>query len=570
MILSRSSPNSTVSSENGPKYVPNRRFWCEEVNEDSIYAVYLKKITYSCNTDLKASSVENVRSPKNGFHENDNRRRSMGKGKRDHSIDSGITRCDESANRRVKVKDNDGQCLQWETRQIRILKAATLEHIMEYILLLTGSKSDDSVVNHCPNGLLEEERNNVSHVMHVLFSTYRSYCSPHELFIILMNCSRRCCPKQFQFVLHYWLSNYPDDYTTTMKEASSEKVMLALQSMSITLTKPSSEVKEYKRLIDILLALPKIDDAVYRKALCIFQDLKASKVENVANNYLFAKGSSSCILELDSKFVAQQLTAIDLENFLSLQPYSMISGPRSNQKVKNSIKNFNLLSKHVIVTILKSYSPDSVASHWIDIAAQLRKMKNFNSLKAVIAGLTNESIYRLKNVVWSKISRGAMEMFVNLSTIVDDVNNQTTLRQTQLEIEGTAKASFHEDSFGTIPYLGTFLTDLTVIDTKQPNYIQSAKAEDKKLVNLEKCSKQFEIITQLQLLQKNLRAALTAFHQSQQINGFSKLPPHYCAPTVPRVARLFRNWFQDSNVSAITENDCYELSLSLEPKSKSK
>lgn len=29
-----------------------------------------------------------------------------------------------------------------------------------------------------------------------------------------------------------------------------------------------------------------------------------------------------------------------------------------------------------------------------------------------------------------------------------------------------------EESFGTIPYLGTFLTDLTVIDTKMSNYLE--------------------------------------------------------------------------------------------------
>ena len=66
-------------------------------------------------------------------------------------------------------------------------------------------------------------------------------------------------------------------------------------------------------------------------------------------------------------------------------------------------------------------------------------MKNVNSLKAVIAGLSNESIFRLKQTVWSKINKTTESTFKQLSTIVDDVDNQTLLRQTQLEIEGTAK-----------------------------------------------------------------------------------------------------------------------------------
>lgn len=205
-------------------------------------------------------------------------------------------------------------------------------------------------------------------------------------------------------------------------------------------------------------------------------------------------------------------------------------------------------------------------------------MKNFNSLKAVIAGLTNESVYRLKNVVWSKLSRSTLSNFKILSSIVDDVNNQSVLRQTQLEMEGTAKVSLSEESFGTIPYLGTFFTDLTMIDSMFSTYIESKKS-GKKLINVEKCSKQFEVITQVQLLQKNIRAALSAHNQSQSshlhLNGVSSSPSFsslISSPSsttnpviVPRVARLFRNWFNDSSISALTENDCYKLSQLVQP-----
>lgn len=60
-------------------------------------------------------------------------------------------------------------------------------------------------------------------------------------------------------------------------------------------------------------------------------------------------------------------------------------------------------------------------------------------MKAIIAGLTNESIYRLKNTVWSKLNRNTLSTFKLLSSIVDDVDNQKLLRQTQLKVEGTAK-----------------------------------------------------------------------------------------------------------------------------------
>lgn len=56
--------------------------------------------------------------------------------------------------------------------------------------------------------------------------------------------------------------------------------------------------------------------------------------------------------------------------------------------------------------------------------------------------MTNESIYRLKTTVWNRLSRNSMTTFQNMSSIVDDVNNQTMLRHTQLFIEGTSKVRF--------------------------------------------------------------------------------------------------------------------------------
>lgn len=52
--------------------------------------------------------------------------------------------------------------------------------------------------------------------------------------------------------------------------------------------------------------------------------------------------------------------------------------------------------------------------------------------------------------------------------------------------------------YGTVPYLGTFLTDLDMVDKANPDAIQG-------LVNFEKKRKEFEVIAQIQLLQSTAK-----------------------------------------------------------------
>jgi ral guanine nucleotide dissociation stimulator-like 1 len=108
-----------------------------------------------------------------------------------------------------------------------------------------------------------------------------------------------------------------------------------------------------------------------------------------------------------------------------------------------TINQFNAVSLRVISTILlvhegaKMQDRARVIETWIDVAQELRILKNFSSLKAIISGLQSNPIYRLEKC-WQCMSREKHELFRELERIFSEENNAWTQRELLIK-EGTAK-----------------------------------------------------------------------------------------------------------------------------------
>ncbi|KAG8509439.1 LOW QUALITY PROTEIN: Ral guanine nucleotide dissociation stimulator [Galemys pyrenaicus] len=312
------------------------------------------------------------------------------------------------------------------------------------------------------------------------------------------------------------------------------------------------------------------------------------------------------ILAFAPDLVAEQFTLMDAELFKKVVPYHCLGSIWSQRDkkgkehlaptVRATVTQFNSVANCVITTCLGARGVTArararVLEHWIEVARECRLLKNFSSLYAILSALQSNSIHRLKKT-WEEVSRDSLRIFQKLSEIFSDENNYSLSRELLIK-EGTSKFATLEVNpkraqkrpketgviQGTIPYLGTFLTDLVMLDTAMKDYLyvsgqraggrvggQPGTAQHPaggpglgrawpswtqpgpqsctgRLINFEKRRKEFEVIAQIRLLQS-------------ACNNYSILPE----------AR-FVAWFH--SLERLSESESYSLSCALEPPSES-
>ena len=117
----------------------------------------------------------------------------------------------------------------------------------------------------------------------------------------------------------------------------------------------------------------------------------------------------------------------------------------------------------------------SVISLWIDIAQNCQAVKNFSSLKAIVSGLQSTTVHRLKKS-WNMVFNEKKLLFHKLSDLFAMDDNHRISRDLLTRglkglssiprcHQGKNGLRHHGSIQGVVPYLGTFLTDLTMVDS---------------------------------------------------------------------------------------------------------
>ncbi|KAM8889918.1 ral guanine nucleotide dissociation stimulator-like 1 isoform 1-T1 [Synchiropus picturatus] len=433
---------------------------------------------------------------------------------------------------------------QLETCKIRSIRAGTMERLVETLLTAFGD-------------------NDLTYTS-IFLSTYRAFTSTQTVLQLLLDRYGSLEDKDSETngairnalasILRAWLDQCPEDF---------------------------QEPPDYPclhRLIKYLSqALP--GSETLRRAEMLLEQLQGEMCQDHDTEAGFQGNSSFCLAEdedmdaaqedfllFDADLVAEQLTYMDALLFKKVVPHHCLGSIWSQRDKKHkkhsaptiraTITQFNAVAACVVSTVLKHrqirpHVRARIIQRWIDIAQECRIRKNFSSLRAIVSALQSNPLYRLKRA-WNCVHKDSMQIFEELSDIFSDHNNYLTSRELLMR-EGTSKfaslescAKDHQKrthkrlqlqkemgaTQGTIPYLGTFLTDLTMLDTALPDFVEGG------LINFEKRRREFEVIAQIKLLQS-------------ACNSYCLTPD-----------RTFLHWF--TSLPQLSEEESYALSCEIE------
>ncbi|XP_050968602.1 ral guanine nucleotide dissociation stimulator-like 1 isoform X1 [Labeo rohita] len=406
--------------------------------------------------------------------------------------------------------------MQYRTLKVRRLKAATLERLVTEL-----------VNPECPD----------PEYMQIFLSTYRAFTCTNALIELLFQredmvtnldnsvCVRSSLPR----LIRLWLEEYQEDLRDSPDHQALRLLCVHLRHRLC-----------FRRLVhqaDALLRKFQTED----KHTCTSAVASATAVENQAAEDTMDRQDieeTGDVLAFPARDIAEQLTLLDAELFVRVVPFHCLGciwSQRDKKENRNlaptvraTIAQFNAVTNCVITSLLcpPSTSPPGspscthsspthrakIIEKWISVAQECHQLRNFSSLRAILSALQSNAVYRLKKT-WAAINRESMAAFDHLCDTFPDENCVLVNREILVE-EGNQAAEVDTHtapksprlsptskhmtpSSGEVPYLGTYLTVLTMLDTALSDNVEGG------LINFEKRRKEFEILSQIRQLQSS-------------------------------------------------------------------
>jgi len=198
------------------------------------------------------------------------------------------------------------------------------------------------------------------------------------------------------------------------------------------------------------------------------------------------------LFSVKESVITQHLCVIEFNIYQSIQPVELLNQAWNKKELKHRapnvmkvIKRFNETSNWVVTAILNQFrlrTRAKLVAKFIKIAIHLFQLNNFNSCLAIISGVNNAAIHRLK-FTREEVSNKLWQQFDRINAIMSDQHYESY------------REHLHSIDPPVLPYLGVYLTDLTFIEDGNKDYIGG-------LINFKKRELTYNVISEIQQYQQ--------------------------------------------------------------------
>ncbi|CAF88220.1 unnamed protein product, partial [Tetraodon nigroviridis] len=324
--------------------------------------------------------------------------------------------------------------------------------------------------------------------------------------LVLKSQEESCTAESRTKICHlvkYWISEFPAEFNLNPELADQ------IQHFKDFLTTEGNE--RQSRLID----LDSVPSYKWKRQV-------TQRVPSVSK-----KRKMSLLFDhLDSCELAEHLTFLEYKSFCKIlfqdyHSFVMHGCTVDNPILERFITLFNSVSQWIQLMVLSKPTAQQravVISHFIRVAQKLLQLQNFNTLMAVVGGLSNSSISRLKDTQ-AHVSAETNKVFNNLIELVTSCGNYSQYRK-----------RFSECSGFRFPILGVHLKDLIAVHVALSDWVDKEKTR----VNLTKTQQLYAILQELALIQNTppsidantdllnlLTVSLDQYHTEEEIYQMS-------------------------------------------------
>lgn len=210
-------------------------------------------------------------------------------------------------------------------------------------------------------------------------------------------------------------------------------------------------------------------------------------------------GAPVNILDFDPLELARQITLKTSKLFNSILPEELLA---TEWTKRSSSLAVNVRAMSTLSTDISNLVSDSVLQleepkkraailkQWIKIASKCFELHNYDTLMAIVCALDSTNIKRMRKT-WEAVPQKTKTVFGELCKVVDVSKNYSILRQ---------RVQSHLPP--CIPFIGVYLTDLTMVDSAFPATREIATDQGKiSVINLDKHMSTAKIISELQRFQ---------------------------------------------------------------------